>query len=85
MNGVYTLVINAIQNRRRSEANELHQLLTYVVKEFKGAYGLVYEYDEQLETSYGRGVYSVNVVKRGYCELALDPFLSPVIPVVEDP
>ncbi len=85
MNGVHVLTIHAAPNRRRTEAEELNRLLEFVVQEFKGAYGVVYEYDEQAETAEGRGVFSVKVVKRGRCELALDPFLSPAIPVVEDP
>ncbi|MCP1619873.1 immunity protein 7 of polymorphic toxin system [Pseudomonas sp. SLBN-26] len=83
MNGVYTLVLNAIPNRRRTEAEDLQKIVDIVTKDFAGAYGLIYEYDEQASTEYGRGVFSVRVIKRGKCEVFLDPFLSPVIPVVE--
>jgi hypothetical protein len=55
------------------------------MEDFKGAYGLVYEYDEQAQTAEGRGVFTVNAIKRGRCEKLLDPFLSPTVPVVEDP
>ncbi len=85
MNGVHVLIIHAAPNRRRSEADDLDRLPEFVIREFKGAYGVVYEYDEQAETAEGRGIFSVKVLKRGRCELALDPFLSPAIPVVEDP
>lgn len=46
--------------------------------------GLIYEFDEQREVKIGRGVFSVNVIKRETCEKRLGPFLSPMIPVVED-
>ncbi len=84
LNGLYTLTLNAIPNRRRSEATELQELLRFVTSEFKGAYGLVYEHDEDTELPNGWGVFSVNVIRRGECETRLDPFLSPRIPVVED-
>lgn len=84
-NGVYTLLVNAVPNRRRDEADELSKLISFVVDNFKGAYGIIYEYDEQTRTEYGRGVFSVNVIKRGSRTLALDPFLSPLTPVAEDP
>jgi len=84
LNGNYTVVLNAIPNRRRGEARDLENLLKIIAQEFKGAYGVVYEYDEQTEVAYGHGVFSVNVIKRGGCQLLLDPFLSPVVPIAED-
>lgn len=84
LNGQYLLVINAIPNRRRGEATDLNQLIDYVVSDFEDAYGIVYEFDEQTATTYGRGVFSVRVIKRGKCDIVLDPFLSLTIPVVED-
>lgn len=83
-NGFYIVTVHMIINRRRSEAEELDLLLKYIVEHFKGAYGIVYEYDNYIEVPAGRGVYSVKVLKRGRIEVALDPFLSPVCPVVED-
>lgn len=84
LNGVYMLVLNAVPNRRRSEADELDNLVSNIISDFKGAYGIIYEYDEMVETPTGRGIFSVRVIKRGSCEVFLDPFLSPKIPVVED-
>jgi hypothetical protein len=84
LNGRNILILNGYPNRRRSEANELAQLISYVAKNFTGAYGLIYELDEQTETVSGRGVFSVTVVRRGQCLPSLDPFLSPAIPVIED-
>ena len=84
LNGFYVSTLNAIPNRRRSESKELEELLTFITSEFGGAYGLIHEYDDQTETSTGRGVFSVKVIRRGKCETRLDPFLSPTSPVVED-
>ena len=64
---------------------DLNSLVEFVLRGFKGAYGVIYEYDEQNEVLEGRGVFSVKVIKRGSCETRLDPFLSPAIPTVEDP
>jgi len=83
-NGVYTLILHAVPNRRRSEAQDLVSIINKVISEFKGAYGVIYEYDELTNTEYGRGVFSVKVIKRGRCELALDPFLSPLAPAAQD-
>lgn len=85
INGRVVLVLNGYPNRRRSEAKELTELVSLVATKFKGAYGLIYELDELTETTGGRGVFSVTVVKRGECLLALDPFLSPTIPSIENP
>jgi hypothetical protein len=85
MNGENILLLNAIPNRRRSEANDLNKIIGIIIHEFKGAYGIIYEYDEGVVTPEGRGLFTVKVIKRGKCESALDPFLSPTIPVVEDP
>lgn len=85
LNGMHVLTMHALPNRRRSEAEDLNRVLDFVLREFKGAYGIIYEYDKQTVTSEGRGVYSVRVIRRGRCELALDPFLSPFVPVAEDP
>lgn len=84
LNGLYTLVLNAIPNRRRSESVEMENLISIILENFKGAYGIIYEYDEQIKTPTGHGIFSVRVIKRGKCEILLDPFLSPVVPVVED-
>lgn len=77
-------MINAIPNHRRGEATDLNQLIDYVVSDFEGAYGIVYEFNEQTAATYGHGAFSVRVIKRGKCDIVLDPFLSPTIPVVED-
>ena len=84
MNGTHVLVLNAALNRRRSEAENLSTVIKLIVNDFKGAYGIIYEYDEQVSLSYGRGIFCVKVIKRGFCETLLDPFLSPTIPVVEN-
>jgi hypothetical protein len=63
----------------------LKELAVDVARDFAGSYGLIYEYDEQLTVPGGRGVFSVTVIKRGQCLPSMDPFLSPGVPVFEDP
>lgn len=64
LNGFHVLTLNGIPGRRRSEAHDLDRILTLVAQDFKGAYGVVYEYDVQTQTAGGRGVFSVKVIKR---------------------
>ena len=84
LNGEYVLVINLNTNRKRSEVSELDSLLERVMNDFKGAYGVLYELNEQVNLEAGLGVYTVRVIKRGGEDIRLDPFLSPINPVVED-
>ena len=86
VNGSRTLVVHIDTNRRRPGLEHaLDEILAFVTGELPGSYGVLYEYDEQDRVHHGRGVFSVRVVKRGRCEPALDPFLSPLVPVAENP
>ena len=84
LNGSHTVQLIAVPNRRRQEAKDLNLIIDYIVENFSGAYGIIYEYDEGAPTANGHGVFSVKVIKRGRVEPRLDPFLSPLVPVCED-
>ncbi|EPD89845.1 hypothetical protein HMPREF1486_06156 [Streptomyces sp. HPH0547] len=83
-NGEYFLVANGLVNRRRDEAEELHALLRYVATRFPGSWGLLYERSSDMEDPPGQGGFRVHVMARGELYVRLDPFLSPVSPVIED-
>ncbi|SEP53765.1 Imm7 family immunity protein [Amycolatopsis saalfeldensis] len=83
-NGEHLLLVNGAPNRRRDEERELTELLEYVARQLPGSWGLLYEQAEDMESPPGQGGYRVRVMARGEITVRLDPFLSPVQPVVED-
>lgn len=83
-NGEYFLLANGLVNRRRDEAEELHNLLRYVATRFPGSWGLLYERSSDMEEPPGQGAFRVHVMAKGEIHVRLDPFLSPVNPVIED-
>lgn len=83
-NGEWYVRADGVVNRRRDEAAELYALLDFVAGRFPGAWGLLYERAEDLPVPPGRGGFQVRVLARGELTVRLDPFLSPVRPVIED-
>ncbi|WP_329026911.1 Imm7 family immunity protein [Streptomyces sp. NBC_01423] len=83
-NGEYFVTANGLMNRRRDESEELDTLLQNICVRFPGSWGLLYERSPDMETPPGQGAFRVRVMARGRLHIRLDPFLSPVRPVVED-
>ncbi|MFF2222477.1 Imm7 family immunity protein [Streptomyces globisporus] len=83
-NGEFFVIANGLMNRRRDEAEELDELLHHICARFPGSWGLLYERSPDMETPPGQGAFRVRVMARGQIHLRLDPFLSPVQPVIED-
>uniref|UniRef100_UPI001E350C22 Imm7 family immunity protein n=1 Tax=Amycolatopsis bullii TaxID=941987 RepID=UPI001E350C22 len=83
-NGLSFLTVNGAPNRRRDEERELTELLEYVAREFPGSWGVLYERSDDMDSPPGPGAFRVRVMSRGALHLRLDPFLSPVHPVIED-
>jgi hypothetical protein len=48
------------------------------------SWGLLYERSADMEEPPGQGGFRVRVMARGEIQVRLDPFLSPVRPVIED-
>lgn len=84
-NGEYFLLVNGLVNRRRDEASELEALLRFVADRFPGSWGILYERAADMAEPPGPGGFRVRVLARGALQDRLDPFLSPVVPVIEDP
>ncbi len=83
-NGEYFVLVNGLVNRRRDEAEELEALLRHIATRFPGSWGLLYERSADLDVPPGQGAFRVRVMARGELQDRLDPFLSPVRPVIED-
>ncbi|WP_405548995.1 immunity 7 family protein [Streptomyces globisporus] len=83
-NGEFFVITNGLMNRRRDEAEELDELLHHICARFPGSWGLLYERSPEMEAPPGQGAFRVRVMARGQIHLRLDPFLSPVQPVIED-
>lgn len=83
-NGEFFVTANGLMNRRRDEAEELDILLHHICVRFPGSWGLLYERSPDMEAPPGQGAFRVRVMARGRLHVRLDPFLSPVQPVIED-
>jgi hypothetical protein len=83
-NGEWCVRADGTANRRRDEAAELYALVSFIAERFPGAWGLLYERADDLPAPPGQGAFQVHVLARGELTLRLDPFLSPVRPVIED-
>ena len=83
-NGEWFVRADGLVNRRRDEADELDALIAFIAGRFPGAWGLLYERSDDLPTPPGPGAFRVRVLARGEVTVRLDPFLSPVRPLIED-
>jgi immunity protein 7 of polymorphic toxin system len=82
--GEWFVRADGLVNRRRDEADELDALVAFIAGRFPGAWGLLYERADDLPAPPGPGAFRVRVLARGELTERLDPFLSPVRPVIED-
>ena len=85
LNGFHTLMISGNVNRMRGERDDLLSLLEFVAERLPGSAGLVYERADEMPVPPGPQAFIVHVIARGLVSIRLDPFLSPTVPVVEDP
>ena len=84
LNGQFFLRLTGLVNRRRDEARNVAELLTFVSNRLPGSWGMVYERSDDMPTPPGPGAFRVLVLSRGVVREHLDPFLSPVNPNIED-
>ncbi|MFE3644771.1 Imm7 family immunity protein [Streptomyces sp. NPDC059169] len=83
-NGEFFVLANGLMNRRRDEAADLDLLLHHIANRFPGSWGLLYERSADMDEPPGQGAFRVRVMARGEIQIRLDPFLSPVRPIIED-
>jgi len=84
LNGEYFVRVDGLMNRMRDEAEDLDALLLWIAERFPGSYGLLYERADEMSEPPGPGSFRVRRMARGRIDIAADPFLSPVNPVIED-
>jgi hypothetical protein len=82
VNGEAILQCSGSRNHRGDTHQQLEAVLTWTIRELPATHGLVYWCDDEDAEAY---VYRVLVVARGTVEERSDPFLSPIVPTVEDP
>jgi len=74
------LAVSGLNNRKDSYASEIMSLYNYIARIAPGSYGLLYTLDDDVENEF-----RVFVLTKGKIQEHSDPFLSPFMPVVEDP
>ena len=84
-NGEYFLHFGGFQNRPRQEAKDLTELFALIGEVAPGSYGLLYWRDDEDPTPPGRDQWRVRTLAKGKTEDRFDPFLSPSVPVIEEP
>lgn len=77
------LTIAGNANHLRTHSADVHGLLQLVGERLPGSWGLLYEQDDEREESPGPGVYRVTTMIRGLLEERMDPYFSPIVPVIE--
>ncbi|MEA2563076.1 MAG: hypothetical protein QOH06_4580 [Acidobacteriota bacterium] len=85
INGEYFVLTAGLRNHRGEEAHDLASLFSFLAHEAPGSYGLLYWRDDEDKSPPGPLFYRVRVLARGVVTDRVDPFLSPVIPALEDP
>ena len=84
MNGSWFLNITSMRNHQGQRVIEINELLQWIAVKFPGAYGLLYERDDEPGLPGGIPNFTVRVLARGQIVIREDPFLSPNQPTIED-
>ena len=84
INGQYHFWTSGFTNHKGAEAQELLELYRFIGQKAPGSYGVLYTFDSGTDLGF-RENFIVYVLVRGDLLEIPDPFLSPFIPVVEDP
>lgn len=84
LNGQHFFRADGFVNRRRDEGDRLDEFLSVIAQKLPGAWGLIYERDDEMPSPPGPNGFRVRVLARGAISERLDPFLSPCNPVIED-
>lgn len=82
-NGEVYIEFTLFANRKESTYHEIIEFYKKVGDVAKGSYGLIYFYDDE-DRDGQENEFQVYALRRGKIESFKDPFLSPIIPVIED-
>jgi len=83
VNGMAQCHVAGFANRRAAGGDDAIALFWFVAETAPGSYGLLYVQDDE-DPMHG-SVFRVGVLRRGRLTWEADPFLSPVVPTIEDP
>jgi Immunity protein 7 len=83
VNGMAQCHFGGFSNHRNSTFDDLLVGVHGVAKRAPGSYGLVYYRDDEDPKHHDE--FRVLVIRRGQLAEEADPFLSPTVPVIEDP
>jgi hypothetical protein len=84
VNGSWVFTITSLTNHRSRRSAEIYQLVDWIAAHFPGAYGLLYERDDEPGLPAGTEAFTVRALARGRISVHNDPFLSPIQPTIED-
>lgn len=84
VNASYHVIVSGYTNHRAQDAEEIFELYQYVAELSPKAYGLLYIWDDE-DPNGLTNEFQVFVLLRGGLHERRDPFLSPCIPVLDDP
>lgn len=84
VNGEYHLVVSGFTNHKSQEADEVFSLFQYISDIAPGSYGILNVRDDE-DANGKNNVFQVFVLTRGKFTEREDCYLSPVVPVIEDP
>jgi hypothetical protein len=84
-NGMWLLSLSGYQNRPRGSSRDIEKLLGLVAELLPGSYGILYESDDERVDPPGGNAFRVRVMARGRLTEREDPFLSPLVPTIDDP
>ncbi|WP_027482461.1 Imm7 family immunity protein [Deinococcus pimensis] len=85
INGEWFLTFGGNLDHRTTYEPLIHDLLGLIAREGPGSYGLMYWRDDEYDPPAGAENFQVLVLARGVLTTRFDPFLSPVVPLIQDP
>ena len=85
MNGEWLLWTEGHHNHKGGSGDALQALFRHIAEVAPGSYGLLYTLDDEELVDPGLPYVRVYVLALGAFTERRDPFLSPFVPVVEDP
>lgn len=84
INGNYHVWMTGNPNHKPQKKDLPEEIFREIGRLAPGSYGLLYVWDDEDNDGF-RNAFRVYVLARGEVQERLDPFLSPCIPVFEDP
>jgi hypothetical protein len=80
----YLTLTGLVNRRRRVEGTFVDEVVEFVRSRLPGAWGLLYERDDEMPDPPGPNAFRVTVLAKGVLSVRADPFLSPNNPTIED-